>query len=196
MLDEGTKTRDALAIAALEGLGANLTTGSNFDGSYVTFDVRKPNADQAMAIVSDVALGPTFPEKDVERVRGDRLTMLVQQRDSPFQVALRVLYPAMYGPTHPYGHTSLGTEEALKKISRDDIAGFYRSSYSPANAALVLAGDLTEAEARRLARRPWGWTGQATAAAAPPAPTSIGERVVIVDSAGAPQTAVLMAQLA
>jgi zinc protease len=197
MLDEGTKTRDALAIAAeLEGLGANLTTGSTFDGSYVTFDVLKPNAEQALAIVSDVSLGPTFPEKDVERVRGDRLTSLLQQRDSPFQIAFRVMYPALYGSTHPYGHVPLGTEEALKKITRDDIAGFYRSSYSPANAALVLAGDLTEADVRRLATQAFGsWSGQAVAAPAPPTPTSIPERVVLVDMAGAPQTAVGIVQL-
>jgi zinc protease len=197
MLDEGTKTRDALAIASqLEGLGANLTTGSNVDGSFVTFDVLKPNAEQALAIVSDVTLGPTFPEKDVERVRGDRLTSLLQQRDSPFQIAFRVMYPALYGPGHPYGHVPLGTEEALKKITRDDIAGFYRSSYSPTNAALVLAGDLTEAEARRLATQAFGsWSGQAVAAPAPPPPTSIPERVVLVDMAGAPQTAVGIVQL-
>jgi zinc protease len=197
MLDEGTRTRDALAIASqLEGLGANLTTGSTFDGSYVTFDVLKPNAEQALAIVSDVALGPTFPEKDVERVRGDRLTTLLQQRDSPFQIAFRVMYPALYGPDHPYGHTPLGTEEALKKITRDDIAAFYRSSYAPANAALVLAGDLTEAEARRLATQAFGgWSGQTAPTPAPPAPTSIPERVVLVDMAGAPQTAIGIVQL-
>jgi zinc protease len=197
MLDEGTRTRDALAIASqLEGLGANLTTGSTFDGSYVTFDVLKPNAEQALAIVSDVSLGPTFPEQDVERVRGDRLTSLLQQRDSPFQIAFRVMYPALYGPTHPYGHVPLGTEEALKKITRDDIAGFYRSSYSPVNAALVLAGDLTEAEARRLATQAFGsWSGPAVAAPAPTAPTTIPERVVLVDMARAPQTAVGIVQL-
>ena len=197
MLDEGTKTRDALAIAAdLEGLGANLSTGSNFDGSFVTFDVLKPNAERALAIVSDLSLAPAFPGADMERVRGDRLTSLLQLRDSPFQIALRVLYPALYGPGHPYGHTPLGSEEALKKISRDDVAGFYRSSYSPGNAALVLAGDLTEAEARRLATQAFGgWAGSAVATPAPPTPASIPERVVLVDTAGAPQTALLMAQL-
>jgi zinc protease len=197
MLDEGTKTRDAIAIASeLEGLGANLTTGSNFDGSFVTFDVLKPNAERALAVVSDVTLGPTFPENDVERVRGDRVTALLQERDSPFQIAFRVLYPALYGPTHPYGHVPLGTAEALKKISREDIAGFYRSSYSPANAALVLAGDLTEAEARRLATQGFGgWSGPAVAAPAPPVPASIPERVVLVDMTGAPQTALGIVQL-
>jgi zinc protease len=198
MLDEGTETRDALAIATqLEGLGANLTTGSNFDGSYVTFDVLKPNAEQALAIVADVALGPTFPEKDVERVRGDRLTTLLQQRDSPFQTAFRVMYPALYGLAHPYGHTPLGSEEALRRITRDDIAAFYRSSYSPANAALVLAGDLTEADVRRLATQAFGeWSGPAVAAPATPAPAPIRERVVLVDMKGAPQTTIGIAQLA
>jgi zinc protease len=132
----------------------------------------------------------------VERVRGDRLTALLQQRDSPFQIAFRVMYPALYGAGHPYGHTPLGTEEALKKVTRDDIAGFYRGSFSPGNAALVLAGDLTEDEARRVATQAFGaWTGQAVPAPAPPAPSSISERVLLVDMPGAPQTAIGVVQL-
>jgi zinc protease len=129
-------------------------------------------------------------------VRGDRLTALLQQRDSPFQIAFRVMYPALYGPGHPYGHVPLGTADALKKVTRDDIAGFYRASYSPANAALVLAGDLTEDDARRLAAQAFGaWKGEAVPAPPPPAPASIPERVVLVDMAGAPQTAVGIVQL-
>ena len=61
---------------------------------------------------SEVALAPSFPESEVERVRNDRLTALLQQRDSPFQTASRVLYPCLYGPSHPYGHIALGNEAA------------------------------------------------------------------------------------
>jgi zinc protease len=196
MLDEGTSKRDALQIAAdLEALGASLTTGSGVDGSFVNWRSLKANAAEATAIAAETVLDPSFPAADVERVRNDRRTMLLQQKDSPFQTAFRVLYPSMYGSTHPYGHVPLGDDEALQAITRDDLVSFWRTSYAPQNAALVLAGDLTMDEAKKLAESAFGsWRGTGAEIPRPVAGTPIPERVVIVDKTSAPQTAVGVAQ--
>jgi len=197
MLDEGTSTRDALGIAnELHGLGASLGTGSSLDGSSISCRSLKQTSSGTLAIFSDVALNPSFPEKDLERVRNDRITSLVQQRDNPNQIAGRVLWSCLYGPTHPYGHQPVGTQESLTKISRDEIVGFYKSTYTPRNAALVLVGDLTEAEAKKLANEALGaWKGPATEASRPQAGVTIASRVVIVDKPGSPQTALRVGQI-
>lgn len=197
MLDEGTSKRDALGIAnELHGLGASLSTGSSLDGSSISCRSLKQTSNAAMAIFSDVALNPAFPEKDLERVRNDRLTSLLEQRDNPNQIAGRVLWNCLYGPTHPYGHVALGTQESLKKISRDDIVGFYKSTYTPKNAALVLVGDLTEPEAKKLANEALGtWKGPATEIPRPQAGVTVASRIVIVDKPGSPQTALRVGQL-
>src|SRR5207247_2627804 len=83
--------------------------------------------------LSDVVENPAFAEKELERVRNDRLTALMQQRDQPWPTALRVMNACLFGPTHPYGHTALGTEESLKKMSRADLATLYKSTFSPKN---------------------------------------------------------------
>jgi zinc protease len=196
MLDEGTSSRDALGIAReLEKLGADLSTGSGQDGSFVTCKALKQNAPAAMSIMSDVVLNATFAESEVDRVRNDRLTALLQQRDSPFQTAIRVLWVNLYGPEHPYGHMQLGTEDAVKAMSREDLMGFYRSAYSPQNAALVLAGDLTEAEAKKIATDTFGaWKGDGREAPKPVAANRARERVLIVNKPG-PQTALLLGQM-
>ncbi|HMI31897.1 MAG TPA: pitrilysin family protein [Candidatus Limnocylindrales bacterium] len=197
MLDEGTQKRDALAIAnELHGLGASLSTGSSVDGSTIACRSLKGTAAATMAILSDVAQHPSFPEKDIERVRDDRVTNLLQQRDSPNQTASRIMWNCLYGPTHPYGHISLGTSEALKKISRDDMVRFYQAYFTPQNAALVFVGDLTESEARKLATDALGsWTGPPTETPRPPQGTMISSRVVIVDKPGMPQTSLRVVQL-
>ncbi|MBI4364353.1 MAG: insulinase family protein [Candidatus Latescibacteria bacterium] len=197
MLDEGTTKRDALAIAdELHGLGASLNTGSSIDGSSISARSLKHTAGATLAILSDVALHPAFPEKDLERVRSERQTALLQQRDNPNQTASRIMWNCLYGPSHPYGHNALGTSEALAKITRDDMVKFSQAYYTPQNAALVFVGDLTEAEAKRLAAEALGsWTGPPTETPRPPAGTSIASRVVIVDKAGAPQTALRVAQM-
>ena len=196
MIDEGTSKRDALQIAAdLEALGATLTTGSNTDGSFVNWRSLKSNAAAATAIAAEVVLEPSFPATDVERVRNDRRTMLLQQKDSPFQTAFRVLFPSMYGKDHPYGHVPLGDDESLQAITRDDLVSFWRSTYAPQNAALILAGDLSLDEAKKLAEASFGgWRGTGAEMPRPVVGTPIPERVVIVDKSGAPQTAVGVAQ--
>ncbi len=82
----------------------------------------------------------------------------------------------------------------MKAITRDELQRFWSEHYAPRNAALFLAGDLTESEARRLAEKDFGgWTasGGATTAPIPQAPAAPARRVVIVDKPGAPQTALI-----
>jgi zinc protease len=197
MLDEGTDKRDALAIAnEVHSLGASLNTGSQTDGSNANVRALKQNATASMGILSDVVLHPSFPQKEVERVRNDRLTDLLQQRDRPWPTALRVMNACLYGPTHPYGHTQLGTEESLKKLTRDDLVAFYQKTFSPKNAALIVVGDVTEAEAKKLAEDAFGpWKGAASTVAVPQAGATIASRVVIVDKPGSRQSNVLVGQM-
>jgi zinc protease len=197
MLDEGTAKRDALGLAhELESLGAFMSSSAGTDGSYVWIRCLKPKAQEAMSLWSEVALAPSFPQSEIERVRNERLTSLLQRRDSPSQTATRVLYPSLYGPEHPYGHIVLGDEPALKQIARADLEGFYKTRFSPADAALVFAGDLTGDEARALAEGGFGsWKGRPLPSPASSDGKTIPERVVIIDRPDSPQTSVLVAQL-
>jgi zinc protease len=197
MLDEGTQKRDALAIAnELHGLGASLNTGSSADGSTIGCRSLKPNSAATISILSDVALHPSFPEKDIERLRDERSTALLQQRDSPNQTASRIMWNCLFGPGHPYGHITLGTADAIKKISRADMVKFYQAYYTPQNAALVLVGDLNESEAKKMANDALGsWSGPPTETPRPPQGNMISSRVVIVDKPGMPQTALRVVQL-
>jgi zinc protease len=75
-------------------------------------------------------------------------------------------------------------------ISRDDLVGFWKSSYAPAGSALVVAGDLTPDELRALAERYFGgWKGIARAGQLPAIPPSGPRRIIVVDRGAAPQTA-------
>jgi zinc protease len=197
MLDEGTEKRDAIAIARdLEALGASMSVDVGRDGTTLAARSLKQNAAKTLEIVSDVALRPTFPENEIERVRNDRLTALLQDRDSPARIAYTVMWTELYGPENPYGHMVIGTEPGLKSITRADLQQLYQSAFTPANAALVLSGDLTESEARNLANQAFGqWKGSG---APPPLNAGRGtttEKVLVVDRPNMPQTMVVVAQI-
>src|SRR5689334_22569977 len=88
MLEQGAGSRSALEIAdAIDFLGADLAAGSGFDASAVRLHVPVARLADAMPIMGDVALRPTFPEAELQRLRKQRLTSLLQARDDPASIA-------------------------------------------------------------------------------------------------------------
>jgi zinc protease len=120
-----------------------------------------------------VALHPAFKDEEVERIRKQRLVAILQEGDQPIASALRVGSKALYGD-QPYGFRPVGTTDSVKAMTRADMAGFWTAHYTPKDAALIVAGDVTEAEAKRLAEKYFGgWSSTSAAASATlPAPPS------------------------
>jgi zinc protease len=57
---------------------------------------------------------------------------------------------------HPYGMPVIGWKSEIEQYSREDALAFYRRFYAPNNAILVVAGDVTADEVRRLADDTYG----------------------------------------
>ncbi|MFD2273514.1 M16 family metallopeptidase [Undibacterium arcticum] len=191
MLTEGTSSRTAPQIAdQIAQLGASLGAASSADASSAQVASLKHNFSQALDLLADIVLRPSFPTAEVERERSSRLGALSQQRDSAPAVANRVAQAALYGEQHPYGYVELGTEEAIKSMQRDDLQAFWKQHYVPNNAALVVSGDITRAELKALAEsRFGGWHSAAVGRSAIGQPQSSTARLILVDKPGAPQTA-------
>ncbi len=84
MLDEGAGNRSALEIAdAIDYLGATLSTTGSFDSSAVRLWVPAARLAEALPVMADVALRPSFPAAELERLRKERLTSMLQARDDP-----------------------------------------------------------------------------------------------------------------
>jgi zinc protease len=102
MLDEGTSTRNALAIAdELARLGASLGTGSSMDSMTVSARSLAANFPATLDLLADVTLRPAFPADEIDRQRAQRLGQLVQQRDNPAALVGTIAMQAVYGTRHP-----------------------------------------------------------------------------------------------
>jgi zinc protease len=194
MLTEGTRDRSSVELADdVHSIGAQLASTAMVDNAAASIGVLSNNTDAAFALLSDIGLHPVFKPEEVERIRKLRLVAIQQEGDQPVATAVRVGRRALYGDG-PYSYPNSGTTASVKAITREELQRFWSEHYAPGNAALFLAGDVTEAEARRLAEKDFGaWTasGGATTAPIPQAPASPARRVVIVDKPGAPQTALI-----
>ena len=190
MLDEGTASRNAMQIADdVAQLGASLNTASSMDSSTVTATALRKNFPAALDLLADVALHPSFPPAEVDRQRASRLASLVQQRENPEQVAQRALVSALFGPGHPYGFVEIGTDSSNKAITRDELVAFWKQNFVPNNAALIIVGDISEADLKVLATKAFGaWQSGTPATPALGMPQTDPAKLIIVDKQGAPQT--------
>jgi zinc protease len=192
MLEEGAGTRSALEIAdAVDFLGADLGASSTFDSSAVRLHVPVARLTEALPIMADVALRPTFPADELERLRRQRLTSLLQARDDPAAIVAQAFPRVVYGPAHRYGTAMVGTGETIKAFTVADLRAQYTAAFRPATSALVVVGDLVPDKVMALLEASFGsWRSQATATPATlPAVNPPAQREVsLVDKPGAPQT--------
>ena len=193
MLDEGAGQRSTLEIAdAIEFLGASLTTASSYDASAVRLNVPVQRLDQALPLLADVAQRPTFPEKEVERLRQERLTSLLQARDDASSIAAMAFARIVFGPDHRYGTGLIGTETSLKALTSGDLRAFHSAYYQPANATLIVVGDTTPDMVIPQLEKTFGtWRPSAPAGRAqsvPMAPQLRQRQVYLVDKADAEQS--------
>jgi zinc protease len=190
MLDEGTETRSALQIAdEVARLGATLATGSTMDSSTVSATSLRKTFPETLQLVADVILHPNFPQAEVDRQRASRLATLVQQRENPQQVAQRALVAALFGSRHPYGFTEIGTEASNKAITRDAMVAFWKQNFVANNAALIIVGDIEDAQVKGYAEKYFGgWPKGTPAQPALGAPDTTPAKLIVVDKPGAPQT--------
>jgi predicted Zn-dependent peptidase len=193
MLDEGAGSRSALEIAEeIEFLGADLSTTSTFDASMVRLGVPAARLADALGVMADVVLRPTFPAAELDRLRQERLTALLQARDDPASVAPAAFARLLFGSAHRYGTGATGTRTTLEGFTTEDLRAFHAEVFHPANAAVIVTGDVTAAGVLPLLEAGFGaWPAVAgsTAGAALAGATQPARReVVIVDMPGAAQS--------
>jgi zinc protease len=191
MLDEGAGGRDALALAdALDLLGARLSTGSGTDAAQTNLYVLRQNFPAALRIMADVVTRPDFPEREVSRLRDERLTALARARDEATTIANNAFAALVYGTQHPYGRVP--TAEATRGLDRGRVAAFHAARYRPETSTLILVGDVDPAAMQPMIAEAFGgWRaqGSASTAAEPPQAPSIARTVVyLIDKPGAAQS--------
>ena len=145
----------------------------------------------ALPIMADVALRPTFPKDELDRQRTQRLTNLLQSRDDAPTISGLAFSRVLYGKAHRYGTAMMGTAETIKTFTADDLRAFYASAFRPDKATLLAVGDITADRVIPLFERHFGTWKAAGAAASeklPPTDPPAARQVYIVDKPGAPQS--------
>jgi len=143
MLREGTTTRKSLDIADQTSyLGISLFPFSSWESNTLSLHTPTAQLDSALALFADVALHPSFPANEFDRLKKNRLTELLQLRDQGPAIANQAFPAILYG-THPYGAQLIGTEQSVSSLSVADLQAYYQANFKPNNSTLIVVGDIT-----------------------------------------------------
>ncbi len=191
MLREGTTTRKSLEIAdQIAFLGINLSSSSSWESATLSLHTPTAQLDSALALFVDVALHPSFPANEFERIRKNRLTELLQLKDQGPAIA-NLAFPAIiYGNAYPYGAAPIGTEASVKSFSTADLEEYYRANFRPNNATLIIVGDVSPSQIEQKINGLFGgWQrGNITPAAYGEPPKSAATTIYLIDKPGAAQS--------
>jgi zinc protease len=193
LLTKGTERMTAPQIArAIESLGGEIDSGARWDASNAYIVVLSSNAGPALSILADVVRHPAFKQEEIDRLKNQTLDSLRVVLKQPGALARYVTERVVYG-TSEYGHAAGGTMETIHAIQRDDLVKLYQTYYTPENATLILAGDVTLEQGKAYAQQFFGdWKAEPSARKepAPPPATDWKPENVIIDMAEAGQASV------
>ena len=190
----GTARRSGEDIDLLvESLGADIGAGVDEDATYVGLSAPSEALPRCLEVLGDVAMAPTFPAREVARLRRREVASLAHDLDEPAVLADRTMLEAAYG-AHPYGHPPEGRARDLVRTGRAEVVAFHARNYRPAAAILLVVGAVGDEEVLALARRRFGrWRGTDGEAATVPPPAAPRPAVVVVDRPDLTQTQIRIA---
>ena len=190
-LTEGTEVRDAIALTeAAERLGASLHAEAGWDATSAGLDVPASRLEPALELLAEVVRRPSYPEGEVDRLRDERLTDLIQAKADPRRRADEAYVSSIYAAASPYHRPAGGTAETVGTLTAAELRTIHGRAYAPSRAALVVAGEIDPDDVVAAAERLFGDWRAAGAAPAPIDDTSgVSGRVVhVVHRPGAVQT--------
>lgn len=166
---EGDKAGVSSLTGSLLGLGSKNISKDDFNeeidflGARLNFGAQSAFASslskylpRMMELMADAAINPNFTQEEFEKEKEKLITGLKTEEKDVSAIAGRIQRALAYGKNHPYGEYA--SEATVKNVTLTDIEAFYRDYFVPANAYLVVIGDVNFDEVKKLVEEyftPW-----------------------------------------
>ncbi len=154
LLGNGSKSisKDAFN-EEVDFLGASINFGSQsaFGSSLSKYFPR------LLELMADAAIHPNFTQVEFDKEKEKILTGLKSSEKDVASIAGRAQSALAYGKDHPYGE--FVTPETVENITLADVNQFYRNYFVPANAYLIVIGDVNLKDVEKLVKKNFtAWT--------------------------------------
>ncbi len=159
LMFNGSENAPADYFQYLAEIGATDYNGTTwFDRTNYFQTVPRPALERALWLESD-RMGYLLGAVTQGKLDNQRGVVQNEKREGDnepgglvFEEVLKTLFP----DGHPYQHDAIGSMADLDSASMEDVKTWFRENYGPNNATLVIAGDISAAEARPLVEKYFG----------------------------------------
>lgn len=188
---EGTRSRTGDVLTeSLERLGASLDADAEWDSGALTMTVLTSRLSEAMALVAEVVLEPAFPERELERLKAERLAEILQRRAEPRGLADDMFARFLYADDSRYALPDGGSAPSVSALDRKGAVAFHAARYRPGSTTAIIVGDIGVDDALRVMRSRFDtWPAERAAVVdADDRPARRTRAVHLVEKADAPQS--------
>jgi len=182
VIDRGTASRSADQIAEeIDGCGITLSINVTRHLFSVVCTCLSKDFESVLALLGDVVMAPSVPESELATRRGEVITAIRQDDDSPSVRASESLMALLYGEQHPYGRRTKGSVEVVESLTRERLLTLHRDRFAPSELTLVVVGDVATGRTVEAAQRVFsGWRAKKPARVALPSAMRATERRQLV----------------
>jgi zinc protease len=148
---EGTTQFDGAELAEkFEQLGTSLESGADWDSAFVKITTLSERLEEATRLLGEVISSPVFPEREIERLKAERLAEILQLETEPRGLADEKFEEFLYSPQSRYSSPDAGSTKSVSALSHEDVEQFYRSNYRSGATTVIVAGDATPEQTRTM----------------------------------------------
>lgn len=166
---EGDKAGVSSLAGSLMGKGSTSISKDDFNeevdflGASINFGSQSAFASslskyfpRILEMMADASINPNFTQEEFDKEKNKLITGLKTEEKDVKAIARRVQGALAYGQNHPYGEFT--TEATVNNVTLGDAMQFYSNYFVPANAYLVIIGDVKLDETKELVETyftPW-----------------------------------------
>jgi len=151
MLDEGAGKYNAMQLSdEFEMLGSNFESSCTDDAIFLSIRSLTENFNKTLELFNTIISSPHLNEEDFEREKRKTLVRILQQKDDPEDIANNVFSLKLFPGNHPYALPTAGLEETVDAISNDDIKNYFLNNFNSDKATIIIVGDISYEEVKRL----------------------------------------------
>ena len=141
MLFKGTTTRGSGRIdQEVQAAGGYMNAYTSFDRTVYWINVPNTGTRVAVDILCDILQNATIPADELVKELDVIRREMDMGIDDPGRRSSQILFESAYTRS-PYRQPIIGHLDIFNRLTRDDIAAYYREKYAPNNCFLVVAGD-------------------------------------------------------
>jgi zinc protease len=191
VIDRGTANRSADQIAEeIDGHGITLSINVTRHIFSIVCTCLSKDFDSVLELLGDMVMSPSVPETELSTRRGEVITAIRQDDDSPAVRASEALMGMLYGEQHPYGRRAKGSVDIIESLTSDRLVTLHHTRFAPSELSAVVVGDVATARVLDAAQRVFsGWrAGKPVPVVLPPVKRATERRQRVIPMMNKAQT--------